>query len=283
MNTIICIGNFDGVHRGHAALLHHAAQHGRVEAWVPAPHPQRLFGSINGLLSGVRQKTALLHAAGAERVHYFNFRKACLLTHVEFEALLHQAQPADTLGGICVGSDFRYGRGRLGDVDSLRRAGFSVHVPDDTRCVDGVRIASQRIRAALLDGDLPHVRALLGRPWVLPGRVIHGRQLGRTLGFPTLNLAPGPLLLPRAGVYAVRVLLEGRVLHGVANFGRRPTLNGTRPLCEAHVFDFDEDLYGRRICVEPVCFLRDERRFDDLASLRDQIAQDVAAARRAAS
>ena len=275
MNTIVCIGNFDGVHRGHAALIAHAAGHGTPWVWTPAPHPRSVFGQTFGLLTLCRDKTALLHAAGAGQVRYLPFRRICLLTHREFEAELAAHRP----DGICIGADFRYGRGRTGDADTLRRAGFEVRVFDDERCADGLRIASARIRAALGAGDLCTAEHLLGRPWSLTSRVVHGRRLGRELGFATANLPPGRLLMPRAGVYAVQVTLpDGRIGPAVANLGLRPTVNGTRALCEVHLFDFAENLYGQRLRVTLHSFIRDERRFADLPALRTQIAADASVA-----
>ena len=184
---------------------------------------------------------------------------------------------------VWVGPDFRFGKGRAGDIGTLRgmgsHSGFSAHEIEPV-LVDGERVSSTRIRALLAAGDFNAAVHLLGRPYAIGGRVAHGNQLGRTLGFPTANLRFGGKVPALSGIYAARVHGVGaQPWPAVASFGTRPTVAGKEPLLEAHLFDFDGDLYGRRIEVEFVARLRDEEKFADLPALVEQMQRDAAQAR----
>lgn len=183
---------------------------------------------------------------------------------------------------LAIGEDWRFGRGRAGDVGFLRAraaAGYQLEVVPPVM-VDGERVSSTRIRQAIRDGSIAAAARMLGRPYAVSGTVVAGRKLGRKLGFPTANVAIGEELTPPDGVWAVRVALgDARVLSGVANLGVRPTVDGATRVLEAHVFDFSGDLYGREIEVEFVEFLRAEMRFSSLDLLRQQIRKDVSLAR----
>ena len=183
---------------------------------------------------------------------------------------------------VWVGPEFRFGRGRTGDLALLRELGFEAHEIAPVEHA-GERVSSSRIRAALVAGDLATAAEQLGRPYSIGGKVVHGQQLGRQLGYPTANIRLGRRLAPLQGIFAVRVHgIGGVVRPGVASLGVRPTVTGVdpQPLLEAHLFDFDGDLYGCRISVEFVEKLRDEEKFPDLASMVRQIDHDAAAARR---
>jgi riboflavin kinase/FMN adenylyltransferase len=185
---------------------------------------------------------------------------------------------------VWVGPEFRFGKGRTGDIALLQAMGeefgFTAHAIEPVHCADGERVSSTRIRAALTAGDFALAAKLLGRPYAIGGRVVRGKQLGRTLGYPTANLRYGGKTPALRGIYATWV-------HGVADapwpsvssFGTRPTVDGVEPLLEAHLFDFDGDLYGRRIEVEFVARLRDEQKFPDLPSMVAQIRRDDQQAR----
>src|SRR5690606_35003109 len=189
---------------------------------------------------------------------------------------------------VWVGPGFRFGHRRGGDLETLRREGaahgFSAHEIEPV-VVDGERVSSTRIRAALVDGDFETAARLLGAPYVISGRVVRGRQLGRTLGYPTANLRFGGKVPALGGIYATRVYgvggdgEAGRPWPSVSSFGTRPTVGGVEPLLEPHLFDFDGDLYGRRITVEFVARLRDEQKFPDLPTLVAQMDRDAARAR----
>jgi len=182
-----------------------------------------------------------------------------------------------------IGDDFRFGHRRTGDFALLEQAGqrfgFAVEAMGSI-VLDGQRVSSSAVRQALAAGDMAHAARLLGRPYIMDGQVLHGQKLGRQLGFATANLRIKHNPLPMTGVFAVEVSgLDATPLPGVANLGVRPTVGGTRPLLEVHLFDFDRDIYGAHIAVRFVHKLRDERRFDNFDALKAQIAADAAAAR----
>lgn len=288
---VVAMGNFDGMHKGHRALLEIAkgnavAQGARLGVVTFEPHPRRLFRPDDApfrLLSW-RRKLALLEANGVEVVYQLRFRRALsLVPGARFiEDTLHR-----DLGvrGVVVGDDFHFGHGRDGDVDLLRRLagdlGFTVDLVAPVG--DGANYSSSRVRQQLREGDVVGAANALGRPWEIDGRVMMGDQRGRTLGFATANMALGDYLRPRLGVYAVRACIDHGpvpVWHdGVANIGVRPTVDGSRELLEVHLLDWQGDLYGRRLRVGFTGFIRDERKFAGLDALKQQIGADCATAR----
>jgi riboflavin kinase/FMN adenylyltransferase len=285
-------GNHDGVHRGHRALIDEASAYARprglrVVALTFDPHPLHVLAPERApaRLTSIARRIELLRGAGCDEVHVATFDSAFAAQSPETFA---DVVLVDTLHAraIVLGPDFRFGAKRAGDLALLAALGeardFEV-VPLAPLCADGAPISSSRIRAALGDGDVHTAARLLGRVHDVDGEVVLGHQRGRTLGFPTANLGPSAVLLPADGVYAVvaRVLSDGaasRVLGGVANLGVRPTVGAGRSV-EVHLFDFDGDLYGAQLRVGFVARLREERRFDGLAALTAQIAQDAADAR----
>lgn len=286
---VATIGNFDGVHLGHQAILRQLAeQSARLQ--LPAlvitfePQPQEFFTPTTApaRLMRLREKLLALQAQGVARVLClpFNRRLAAQSATAFIEELL-----VDQLG-VCylvVGDDFRFGHRRTGDFELLRQAGqqhgFEV-ANTHSYSVHGQRVSSTRIREALARGKLDLAAMLLGRPYTICGRIAHGDRRGRTLGFPTANLQLRRRMTPLAGVYAVTMHgIATTALPGVANIGRRPTVNGTRDQLEVHLFDFQQDIYGRQAHVEFQAFLRPEQRFPSLAALSDQIRQDAEQAR----
>ncbi|HEX3633091.1 MAG TPA: bifunctional riboflavin kinase/FAD synthetase [Casimicrobiaceae bacterium] len=283
----LTIGNFDGVHRGHQAMLARLSQAAEDLALPSAvltfdPHPREFFapGTAPPRLSTLRSKLEQFSAHGIAEVHVarFNAALAALPAARFIEDVLVRR-----LGTrwVLVGDDFRFGQGRSGDLALLRRAATSFSVEAmPTVIVDGERASSTAIRAALAAGELVHAARLLGRPYAISGKVVHGDKLGRSLGFPTANIVlrhPPPL----TGVFAVRVHgLGGVARSGAASLGVRPTVKaGATPLLEVFVFDFDEAVYGRRVVVEFLRKLRDEERYADLETLTRQIRADVEQAR----
>jgi riboflavin kinase/FMN adenylyltransferase len=283
----LTIGNFDGVHRGHQAMLARLIEAADDLALPSAvltfdPHPREFFAphAAPPRLSTLRGKLERFAAQGIERVFVARFDGA-------LAGLAPEAFIDDVLGRrlgarwVLVGEDFRFGRARAGDLAALRGAAraFSVEAMR-TVVVDGERASSTTVRDALAAGDFARAARLLGRPYTLAGRVAHGAKLGRTLGFPTANLrlTQRP---PLSGVFAVRVhgiATEPRA--GVASLGVRPTVTDQgAPLLEVFLFDFDQPLYGRRIVVEFLHKLRDEARFPDLDALTRQMHRDAAQAR----
>ncbi len=285
----LAIGNFDGVHLGHAELLRRLADAASRRALVPTvlsfePHPREFFApdAAPARLSTLREKLELLAEAGVEQTMIcpFNAAFAALSADEFIEQVLVGAL---RVGHLIVGDDFRFGRGRTGDFALLQAAGrqhgFTVETMGSVT-VDGERVSSSGVRRALAAGDMERAARLLGRPYVIDGQVVHGQKLGRQIGFATANLRIKHNPLPMTGVFAVEVGGLGETpLPGVANLGIRPTVGGTRPLLEAHLFDFDRDIYGAHISVRFVHKLRDERRFPNFDALKAQIAADAAAAR----
>ncbi len=285
----LTIGNFDGVHRGHRAMLarlQEAASDLRLPAAVLtfAPPPREFFLRDNAppRLSTPRDKIEQLACAGVDRVYFARFdERIARLSADEFveQVLLRSL----AVKWLLVGDDFRFGRGRQGDVLTLRRwsaeRGFSVETLH-TVAVEGERVSSTAVRNALQDGELEHAARLLGRPYAISGRVAHGKKLGRSLGYPTANIllrrAP-----PLSGVFAVAVHgISGGRRTAVASLGVRPTVNSLpRPLLEVHVFDYEGDLYGRRLRVEFLRKLREEQKFPNLEALTARIRVDAQEAR----
>jgi riboflavin kinase/FMN adenylyltransferase len=283
----LTIGNFDGVHRGHQAMLARLCEAAEDLALPPAvltfdPHPREFFarGAAPPRLSSLRTKLELFRALGVARtiVARFDGRLASLSPGAFIEEVL-----VGRLGArwVLVGEDFRFGKGRAGNLATLRAAAktFSVEAMR-TVAVEGERASSTAVREALATGNLEHATALLGRPFTIAGRVAHGAKLGRSLGFPTANIRLRRMP-PVTGVFAVRVHgLESRPHDGVASVGVRPTVvEGGAPLLEVFILDYDRVIYGKRVVVEFLHKLRDEERYPDLDALARQIRADVAEAR----
>ena len=287
--SVACIGAFDGLHLGHRALVRQAVARAReldADATVVSfdPLPREFFakGDRPPRLMLPRAKIEGLRALGADVVGLLRFDAA--LAAMAAEAFVRELL-VERLG-VCevwVGPGFRFGQGRRGDLALLQDigvgAGFSAHEIAPV-LLAGEPVSSTRIRAALATGDFDLVERLLGHRYLVGGHVVHGRQLGRTLGFPTANLRFGGRQPALQGVYATLVHGVGdEPWPSVSSFGTRPTVDGVEPLLEAHLFDFDGDLYGKRIEVEFVARLRDEERFPDLASLVKQMRIDATRAR----
>ncbi len=292
--SALAIGNFDGVHRGHQYLLRRVIDAARAFGGVATaltfdPHPTRVLAPDRAApqLMGLDRRLELMAAAGLDAVVVQRF-DTTLSSQPAREFVEHIVLGLGARA-VFVGHDFRFGRNREGTGETLeqlaRELGFEAHVLAPVTEGDAP-ISSTRTRRALADGDLALVRTLLGRRFDLDGVVVHGHHRGRTLGFPTANLATPCEALPRDGVYAVRVRAhgdpEGLRFDGVLNLGTRPTVRAGRSI-EAHLFDTDRDLYGRTLRVTFVKRLRDERRFDGLDALRAQIARDADEARLALS
>lgn len=286
---VIALGNFDGFHAGHQAVVGRAVRHARDEG-RPAivatfdPHPVRFFKPDVPpfRLTTLDQRQELFAAAGADAMLILPFDATLAGTTAEdfiTELLLGRYGAA----GVVTGADFVFGKGRGGDVvtlaDHARRLGFFTEMVapvDDTEEV----ISSSRIREALQAGDCAAATRLLTRPFIVRNVVQHGDKNGRLLGFPTANLEMGQYLRPRYGIYAVTGKLpDGRILKGAANLGIRPSFDPPKELLEPHFFDFAEDLYGQEIDVAFHAFIRPEAKFDDMDALMVQIAMDCDAAK----
>lgn len=288
--SVVAVGAFDGLHRGHRALLGRVRERASERRLLPIavsfePLPRQFFARGEPLprLASQREKLAGFAEAGIERVLLLRFDAK--LAAMPAETFVREVLAA-RLGAreIWVGEDFRFGHKRGGDLGLLQRMGgglgFAAHALAPV-LADGERVSASRIRALLAAGEFAHAARLLGRPFAIGGRVVRGERLGRKLGYPTANVRLGRRVAPVGGIFAVRVRGVGAAAWpGVASLGVRPTVDGREPLLEAHLFDFDGDLYGRRIEVEFVAKLRDEEKFPDLDALKRQMDRDAAEARR---
>ncbi len=286
---VATIGSYDGLHLGHQALIARVCARAGAEqvssvllTFEPLPREYLQPKDPPARLTSLRERWRILAPGALDYLCLLRFDEALRnLSADAFATLL-----AQDLGvrAVVVGHDFRFGRHGAATAQVLAACGaglgFQVDVIEPVQ-TGGERISSSAIRAALAAGDFPAARRALGRPWSMRGRVIRGERLGRTLGFPTANLALERPRAPVAGVFAVRVHgIAGAGLPGVASLGTRPTVAGARPLLEAHVFDFSGDLYGREIEVEFAAKLRDEETFASLEALTEQMHRDTREARR---
>lgn len=288
--SVVCIGAFDGLHLGHQALVRRAVSRARdlgvrAAAVTFDPLPREFFARDGAppRLMATRSRIEGLFALGIEDVALLRFdaRLSGMSADDFAERVLAGALQARE---VWVGPEFRFGRARAGDLDLLRREGtrlgFEANAVEPVSVV-AERVSSTRIRGALVSGDFAHAARLLGRPYVIEGRVVRGRQLGRTLGYPTANLRLPQGTPPLSGIFATRVHgLGAEPLPAVSSLGTRPTVGGIEPLLETHIFDFDADIYTRRIGIEFVAKLRDELKFDGLPALVAQMDRDSAEARR---
>jgi riboflavin kinase / FMN adenylyltransferase len=285
---IVALGNFDGFHGGHQAVVGRAIALAK-ERGVPAlvatfdPHPIRHFRPDTPpfRLTSLDQRARLFGAAGADAMIVFSF--GAELANVTAEGFITDWLIGNLgASGVVTGEDFTFGKARGGNVDVLRALGSAQGLTCEAVApiTDGNVISSSRIRDALKSGDCATATKLLTRPFAVEGVVQHGDKNGRKLGFPTANIDMGTYLRPRYGIYAVKGRLpDGRVLNGAANIGIRPQFDPPKELLEPYFFDFSEDLYGQTIEVEFHAFLRGEAKFESMDALMDQMAQDCDAAR----
>jgi riboflavin kinase/FMN adenylyltransferase len=285
----LTIGKFDGVHKGHQAVLSKLVEKAKAlgvpsAVMVFEPQPEEVFSPANApaRLSRLRDKYAALKALGIDRLLCINFSKA-------FASQSPQAFVHDLLvlklgvKFLVVGDDFRFGHKRTGDFNYLQQAAKQYHfdvVSTQSFRLDNCRISSTAVRDALSSGDFDKASAMIGAPYRISGKVIHGEKNGRTIGFPTANILLRRHKTPLHGVFAVKVIIDDEVFGGVANLGSRPTLDGQRLLLETHIFDFAGDLYGKRLQIEFIDKLRDEAKFDGFAQLKQQIKNDAEHAKR---
>lgn len=287
----LTIGNFDGVHLGHRAMIERVIQEARRRAirscvMTFEPHPREFFApdQAPARLTSLREKLGLLASIGVDQVLVcrFDFDFARIDAHAFIERLVVGALNARY---VLVGDDFRFGARRLGDFDALsaagRARGFDVERMPSVE-VDGIRVSSTQVRARLASGDLDGAKALLGRAYSISGRIVRGDRLGRELGFPTANVRTQHNRAPLMGIFAAEVsgVGTGR-LPGAASLGVRPTVkSGAAAVLEVHLLDFDQDIYGRRVEVHFLRKLRDEEKYPDLSTLTAAIRRDVENTRR---
>jgi len=286
--AVVAIGNFDGVHRGHRAVINAARARARALGRKAAaltfnPHPRRFFRPQEPLfqLTSEHDKLRLLAATGLDGAIVMAFDAALAATTAE-DFIRRILVGRLDIGGAAIGFDFHFGRNRGGSPDYLRQCGekfgFAVDVVPPLED-EGRPISSGAIRAALSQGKVVEAAELLGAPWFITGTVVHGDKRGRHLGFPTANIRPDPACGLKHGIYAVRVRIGDVIRDGVASYGVRPMFDDGVPLLEVHLFDFGGDLYGRTIEVAFVGWIRHEQKFSSVDELRRCMQDDAAQAR----
>jgi riboflavin kinase/FMN adenylyltransferase len=287
--AIVALGNFDGFHLGHQAVVGRAVERARAEG-RPAlvatfdPHPMRYFKPDvpRFRLTTLEQRAALMAAAGVDAMLVLTFDAD--MAALSSEAFVHERLIGQLgVAGVVTGEDFTFGKGRSGSVAGLAMLGSAHGFSTDTVgavALDGEIVSSTRIRAALRGGRPRDAARLLTRPFTIAGVVRHGDKLGREIGYPTANVDLGNYLRPAYGIYAVKVTLEdGRVVDGAANLGIRPSFDPPKELLEPYLFEFSGDLYGQVIEVALIEYLRPEAKFDSLEALKVQMAADCDLAR----
>jgi riboflavin kinase/FMN adenylyltransferase len=287
--AFVAIGNFDGVHRGHRAVIDAAIAHAKKDkrpavALTFEPHPRAFFQPDRPLfrLTPEAAKLKLLAAAGLDGAVVMNFGAALAkVTAEDFVADILVRRLA--IAGAVAGADFHFGKSRQGTPAFLRqegkRLGFAVDLVPPF-LVDGAPVSSSAIRESLSRGEVERASALLGYPWFVRGKVAHGEARGRELGFPTANITLDPASTLAHGIYAVRVLAKGAIHDGVASFGRRPTFGEGAPLLEIHLFDFSGDLYDEEVAVAFFAWIRPELKFEAAGDLVQRMNEDSGIARK---
>ena len=279
------IGNFDGVHLGHRKVLEEAKKLS-MEKKLPIsvltfePHPREFFSSEknNFLLQTNLQKIETLRNHGINN-----------LINLKFDKNLSELQPEEfiekilyknlSLKHVFVGKDFKFGKNRKGDIDTLKNIGSKYNISVSSinlKTLNTVSISSSKIRELIKSGNIIEANKLLGRPYKISGLVIEGDKRGRSINFPTANIKLENLIMPAFGVYSVVVKgIENKIYNGIANIGRRPTVNDRGVLLEVNIFDFNKNIYGKEISVNLLNFIRKEKKFDGIESLKTQIKNDV--------
>lgn len=277
----LAIGNFDGMHLGHQALLNQLQTVAKTKGLTPAvmtfePHPREFFTPLNApeRLSNLREKLEQFEAFAVEKVFVCAFNKS--FAAISAQDFLNMLREKLNVNSVLVGEDFRFGAKRTGSIEDFKQAGFTLNTLPQVNLAHETlhsrRVSSTRIRSALAGGNLTEAAFMLGRPYSISGKVVHGAKRGRELGFPTANVHIKHERPALTGVYAVK--LQG--LNAVANLGVRPTIEGVpKLLLEVHVLDFNGDLYGQHVHVEFLHKIRDEIKFASLDALKAQIAVDV--------
>ncbi|MDZ4201997.1 MAG: bifunctional riboflavin kinase/FAD synthetase [Gallionella sp.] len=286
----LTIGNFDGVHLGHQALLAQLREAAEPRGLPTAvvifePHPREFFSpqQAPARLTSLREKLELFRSLGVDRVHVCRFNAH--FAKMSATDFIHALQEKAQAKFVLIGDDFRFGSGRAGDFALMEKIGeqrgFEVRSVHSV-LHGGVRVSSTGIRASLAAGNMREAHSHLGRPYSISGRVVHGDKLGGKIGFPTANIQLKHNLPPLAGIYVVQVHAEDMgVLQGVASLGVRPTVKqDAKPVLEVHLFEFAQKIYGRHLRVEFLHKLRDEEKYPDVESLTKQIALDVAHAKK---
>ena len=285
------IGNFDGLHLGHQAILdkikNNAKKHNaKTIVFFTEPHAAEYFAKSRDKdseapprISPWREKFKLLKKYNIDFAFFLKFNNS--LRTMSPEAFISDILDSINLVSFTVGDDFRFGQDRKGDTALLREWGDKKNIlieNTETILFEGERISSTRIRNAILGNNFILAENLLGRPYTFSGKIVHGQHLGRTIDVPTANIWLPKQKLPIKGVYAVECILEGQTYSGIANMGIRPTVGGNKPVLEIHLFKFNKDIYSKRLTVRFIQKIRDEKKFDNLGMLKLQIQKDISKA-----
>jgi len=285
-NLCLCIGNFDGIHKGHQFVIKKIIKHSKEFKMKSAimtfsPHPKIFFkkndSAFNILTSDY--KKLFLSSLGIQNYIEYSFNKALSnLDAIEFidKVLVKQLN----VKKIIVGNDFRFGKNRSGDTKLLKKLSSKysyklISISHLKNKNTHLKLSSSSIRENIDKGKFEKVSEALGRNWQISGKVIKGKQKARLINFPTANIRPGKHISPKKGVYCVNVLFNGQKFKGIANFGERPTVHGTNLLLEVHIFKFNRDIYGKELTVEFLTFIRPEKKYKDFQILTTQIQKDV--------
>ena len=286
------IGNFDGLHLGHQAILDKIKKNSKkydakTIVFFTEPHAAEYFAKIRDENSETppricpwREKVKLLKKYEIDFAFFLKFNNS--LRTMTPENFISEILESINLLSFTVGDDFRFGQNRKGDIDLLRDWGSKNNIlieNTETILFDNERISSTRIRNALSENNFELAKSLLGRPYTFSGKVVHGQHLGRTIDVPTANIWLPKQKLPINGVYAVECLLNDKEIQGIANMGVRPTIGGSSPVLEIHLFDFNKDIYSQRLTVKFIKKIRDEKKFDNLDMLKLQIQEDISIAK----
>ena len=285
------IGNFDGLHLGHQAILdkikNNAKKHNaKTIVFFTEPHAAEYFAKSRDKdseapprISPWREKFKLLKKHNIDFAFFLKFNNS--LRTMSPDAFISDILDSINLVSFTVGDDFRFGQDRKGDTALLREWGDKKNIlieNTETVLFEGERISSTRIRNAILGNNFTLAENLLGRPYTFSGKIVHGQHLGRTIDVPTANIWLPKQKLPIKGVYAVECILEGQAFSGIANMGIRPTVGGNKPVLEIHLFKFNKDIYSKRLTVRFIKKIRDEKKFDNLGMLKLQIQKDISKA-----
>ena len=285
------IGNFDGMHLGHKAILEKVKKNAKEKnlstlVIFTEPHSAEYFSKVNNTsppprIIPWRDKLRLISENGIDFCMLLRFDESLKsMTPEQFtKKILEELQ----IKSLAIGDDFKFGKDRKGDYQFLKNWGESMSIEidkTDTIKVDDQRVSSTRIREALISNNFKNANAMLDWQYSYSGKVVYGNQLGREIGVPTANIWIPKQKLPISGVYAVRCLVEHEKYLGIANMGIRPTVGGTRPVLETHIFDFEKDIYGRRITVQFIEKIREEVKFDSIDLLKSQIKKDIEEAKK---
>ena len=289
-NIKLCgtIGNFDGLHIGHQAILKKIKNNSekfnaKTIVFFTEPHAAEYFAKIRDInadtpprISPWREKVKLLEKNEIDFAFFLKFNDS--LRTMSPENFISEILESINLVTFTVGDDFRFGQDRKGDIELLRNWGKEKNIlieNTETILFDSQRISSSRIRKALIENNFDLAENLLGRPYTFSGKVVHGQHLGRTIDIPTANIWLPKQKLPINGVYAVECYLNNQIIQGIANMGVRPTIGGNSPVLEIHLFEFDKDIYSERLIVKFIKKIRDEKKFDNLDMLKLQIQEDI--------